>query len=102
MLVSYFFAALFLGLFLLPVFAQDVNLARPHEINAQSSPTAEGMRSRINNGQLQKDAQELADLCSSIVVDLNGLHQGMLPKDLPDKLRHVKKLSNKVQQELTP
>jgi len=102
MLAMYFSAALFLSLSVLPVFAQGVNLARPPEINAQHSPTAEEMRSQLSNAQLQKDARELADLCSSLLVDLDGVQQGMLPKDLPDKLNQVKKLSKKVRQELRP
>ena len=96
-----FSEALLLLLNVTPIHAQNVNMAHPPEISTQHIPTAEEIRSRLSNVQLQKDAKELADLCSSITPDLDALHQGMLPKDLLDKLTRAEKLSKKLRQELT-
>jgi hypothetical protein len=97
----YFFAALLLSFTAVPIHAQGVNLARPPEISAQHNPTVEEMRSLLSNAQLQEDARKMADLCSSIPVDLDAIHEGMLPKDLLDKLDRVERLSKKLRQELT-
>jgi hypothetical protein len=97
----YFSAPLFLLLSAVPALAQSVNLARPPEITAQHNPTADEMRSRVGNAELEKDTRELAELCGSIRADLFEIDQGMVPKDLPDKLNRVAKLSKKVRQELT-
>jgi hypothetical protein len=95
-----FSAALLLSLTAVPICAQNVNMAHPPEISAQHNPTPEELRSRLSNAQLQKDAKELADLCGTIPPDLDAVHQGMLPKDLLDKLNRVEKLSKRLRQEL--
>lgn len=51
--------------------------------------------------KLKRDAQELADLSASIPVDVNHANQGLLPKDLLDKLKRVEKLSKQLRGELT-
>ena len=96
-----FVLALLLSLAAIEVCAQDVNMGRPPEISVQHAPTAEEVRSRLSNAQLQKDAKELADLCGSMPADLDAVRQGILPKDLPEKLQRVEKLSKKLRQELT-
>ena len=101
MFTIYFLAALFLSLAAVPIQDEGINLARPPEINAQQSLTAEEMGSRVSNAQRQKDATELGELCDSIVADLKGSQHDMLPKDLPKKLNRVEKLSKKLRQELT-
>ena len=98
------FFCLWLGVLLLvlPVQSQNVNPAHPEEINVQKRLSPEGIRARASNLQLQKDAKELADLCASIPADMDGVKQGLLPKDVVEKLKRVEKLSKKVRQELTP
>lgn len=98
------FFCLWLGVLLLvlPVQSQNVNPAHPEEINVQKRPSPEDIRARASNLQLQRDAKELADLCASIPADMDGVKQGLLPKDVVEKLKRVEKLSKKVRQELIP
>ena len=98
------FFCLWLGVLLLvlPVQSQNVNPAHPEEINVQKRASPEDIRARASNLQLQKDAKELAELCASVSADMDGVKQGLLPKDAVDKLKRIEKLSKKVRQELTP
>src|SRR5690348_13976216 len=81
--------------------AQNVNPMHPEEIQVQKHASPEDMRARVANVQLQKDAKELAELCSSVPGDLDGVKQGLLSKDLLEKLKRVEKLSKHVREQLT-
>jgi len=81
--------------------SQNVNPMHPVEIQVQKHMSPEEMRDRLANVQLQKDAQELAELCASMPGDMNGVKQGLLSKDLPEKLKRVEKLSKHVREQLT-
>jgi hypothetical protein len=81
--------------------AQNVNPGRPENMDVQHKSTPDEIRARVNNAQLQKDAQELAALCSSLETDLAGLKQGMLGKELLERLKRVEKLSKRLREELT-
>jgi hypothetical protein len=94
------FFCLWLGVLLLVLPVQGQ--AHPEEINVQKRPSPEDIRARASNLQLQKDAKELAELCASIPADMDGVKQGLLPKDVVEKLKRVEKLSKKVRQELAP
>ena len=83
-----------------PLAAQSPNIMHPQEIEVQHHPTPEEIRDRLNYPQFQKDAKELADLCGSLPADLNGLKQGLVGKDMLDKLKRVEKLSKHVREEL--
>ncbi len=85
----------------LPLFSQNVNLKHPEEVGAQKPTTSEEMRDRAARLQLQKDAKELSDLCASLPPDLDGIKQGILPKDVPEKLKRLEKLSKRLREELT-
>jgi hypothetical protein len=80
---------------------QNVNPMHPVEIQAQKHSSPDDMRARVANVQLQKDAKELAELCSSVTRDLDGVKQGLLSQDLPEKLKRVEKLSKRVREQLT-
>ena len=85
----------------LPAQTQSVKLDQPaQEIHAQKVETPDDVRARLNNAQLQKDASELSQLCGALSGDLNGLKQGLLQKDLLDRLKRAEKLSRKVREEL--
>ena len=58
-------------------------------------------RPHVDAVKVQHDAQELADLSASIPVDVNRANQGLLSKDLIDKLKRVEKLSKQLRGELT-
>ena len=59
---------------------QNVNPMHPEEIQVQKHASPEDMRERLANVQLQKDAKELAELCASVLGDMEGVKQGLLAK----------------------
>jgi hypothetical protein len=81
--------------------SQNVNPMHPVEIQVQKHTSPEDMRERLANVQLQKDAKELAELCASVPGDMDGVKQGLLSKDLLEKLKRVEKLSKHVREQLT-
>jgi len=85
----------------IPLHSQNVNLKRPEEVGVQKQITPEEMRDRAARVQLQKDAKELADLCASVPPAMDGVKQGVLSKDVLEKLKRVEKLSKRVREELT-
>lgn len=61
----------------------------------QRSPTADPAK-------LQRDAQELADLAASVPPAIKQANKGMLPNDLPEKLKRIEKLAKRLRNELNP
>jgi hypothetical protein len=57
---------------------------------------------RVNQAELQREARELADLAKTLPGDLDHVSQGLLPKDIIDKLKRVEKLSKHLRSELAP
>jgi hypothetical protein len=84
-----------------PVRSQSVNMEHPHDIYAQKVSSPEEIRSRVANVQLQKDAKELAELCSTIQSDMDEVRKGLLSQDILKKLKRVEKLSKSVREKLT-
>ena len=58
-------------------------------------------RSVTDMAKLQREAGELAELSASVPGDLQRVDQGLLPKDLMEKLKRVEKLSRHLRSELT-
>jgi hypothetical protein len=54
----------------------------------------------VSNLQLQQDAKDLAELCASVPSDMDGIKQGLLPKEVLEKLKRVEKLSKRVREQL--
>jgi hypothetical protein len=52
--------------------------------------------------ELQRDANELADLAQSVPGDINSISKGLLPKDLNDKLKRIEKLSKHLRSSVNP
>lgn len=77
---------------------QNVNPMHPVEISAQKHQSPDDMRARIANVQLQKDAKELSELCTSMPGEMDSVKQGLMSKDLPDKLKRMEKLSKHVRE----
>jgi len=96
-------ACLLVGVVIVPASlrTQNVNPMHPEEIQVQKHPSPEDMRARLANVQLQKDAKELAELCASVPGDIDGIKQGLLSQDLPEKLKRVEKLSKRLREQLT-
>jgi hypothetical protein len=80
---------------------QNVNPMHPEEISAQKHPSPDDMRTRVANAQLQKDAKELSELCASMPGDMDGVKQGLMSKDVLEKLKRMEKLSKRVRELLT-
>jgi hypothetical protein len=57
---------------------------------------------RVNQADLQREARELADLAKTLPSDIDHVSQGLLPKDVIDKLKRMEKLSKHLRSELTP
>ena len=95
--------SLLVGLFLVAPQAvgQGVNTARPPEIHAQHQPSPEQMRDRVGQQRLEQDAKDLSDLCATIPADMDRVRQGLVSKDLIDKLKRIEKLSKRVRDELS-
>lgn len=68
--------------------------------NRDQAPTATSRR--LDLAQLQRDADELARTAQTIPTDVASVRQGMLPKDVIDKLKQIEKLSKRLRTELNP
>jgi hypothetical protein len=66
---------------------------RPEDISAQKHTSPEELRDRVSNVQFQKDTKEFAELCASMPADKDALREGILQKDVLEKLKRVEKLS---------
>ena len=107
--VSFF---LVLSLFTLPVLPQlGAPLGRcgvqPRDAGAPQNqlPTEEvTLQDRkapvLDRVRLEKDAQELVDLSASVRTDIEHANQGLLSKDVVEKLKRVEKLSKHLRSEL--
>jgi hypothetical protein len=67
-----------------------------------SDPTAVTLSKHIDLAQLQKEADDLARAAQTIPTDVASVRQGMLPKDMIQKLKQIEKLSKRLRGELTP
>jgi len=68
----------------------------PPVIESPSPPPAQ----QIDLVQLRRDAEELAKLSQSVPVDMEQVANGLLPKDVLDKLKRIEKLSKRLHGEL--
>ena len=57
---------------------------------------------RIDLGQLQKEADDLARTAQTIPSDMESVRKGVLPKDVVQKLKQIEKLSKHLRSELNP
>jgi len=73
----------------------------PEPIQVQKRTSPEDMRARAATLQLQKDANELSELCASVPNDLAGVNQGLLSQDVVERLKRMEKLSKRVREQLT-
>jgi hypothetical protein len=76
-------------------------MGHPQEVRVQHHALPEEIRDRLSNSQFQKDAKELAELCASVPADMDGVKQGLLGKEVLDRLKRIEKLSKRVREELT-
>jgi hypothetical protein len=57
-------------------------------------------RTTVDIAKLKSDAEELAALAQSIPSGINQTTKGMLPKDLPEKLKRIEKLAKQLRSEI--
>jgi hypothetical protein len=93
---------LLVGAFLLSVNlqSQNVNTMHPGEIHDQTHPSPDDLRNRMANQQFQRDIKDLSELCAAMPDDMEHLKQGMVARDLPERLRRIEKLSKRVREQL--
>ena len=68
----------------------------PDKADSTTSPR------RIDLEKLQKEADDLARTAQTIPADVASVRQGMLPKDVIEKLKQIEKLSKRLRGELAP
>ena len=59
-------------------------------------------RHQVDKLELQREARELADLAKTLPNDIDQVNQGLLPKDVIEKLKKMEKLSKHLRNELAP
>lgn len=72
------------------------------QANKNMPPPQQQTASAVDEAKLQRDADELSSLAQSIPADITKVRQGMLPKDVTEKLKQIEKLSKRLRSELTP
>ena len=66
----------------------------------QIEPPTQPRSQRPDPLKLQQDARDLADLAASVPTDIDQVNQGVLPKELLDKLKRIEKLSKHLRGQL--
>ena len=75
----------------------------PESMDPQTPRQGPATPSRhIDLEQLQREADDLARKAQSIPSDVASVRQGMLPKDVIEKLKQIEKLSKRLRTELNP
>jgi len=97
-----------LGLFVLMAASQSSHHfpTPPEPMDPQSRQKADetqpGPARRIDYVQVQKEAADLARTAQTIPADVASARNGMLPKDVIEKLKQIEKLSKHLRSELNP
>lgn len=76
----------------------------PEPMDPQSRQTEQQQTParRVDSGQIQKEADDLARMAQTIPADVASARKGMLPKDVIEKLKQIEKLSKRLRTELNP
>lgn len=95
-----------LGLFVTTAIPQTRNHfpTPPESMDSKAPDKAASTTSprRIDLEKLQKEADDLARTAQTIPADVASVRQGMLPKDVIEKLKQIEKLSKRLRGELAP
>jgi hypothetical protein len=102
---SLFFLPLILGS-LIPLVAPQSSHHFPSPPDSMDSDSKnqppDNPTHRIDLVQAQKEANDLARTAQTIPSDIASVRQGMLPKDVIEKLKQIEKLSKHLRNELNP
>lgn len=80
-----------------------VILSPPAPADAQGTPTqATTQRKPFDAVQAERDARQLSDLAKSIPLDVEHVNQGLMPKDMIEKLKRIEKLSKHLRSQISP
>lgn len=63
-------------------------------------PGQQGSRSKIDTAQIRRDADQLAKLAAEVPPAVEQANQGVLSKDLNDRLKRIEKLSKQLRREI--
>jgi len=72
------------------------------EINKPVDPPLELPRTPASPAKLKDEAEELAQLSSSIPAKINLVSHGQLPKDLANQLKRIEKLAKHLRSQVSP
>jgi len=61
-----------------------------------------GMRPHVDKLQIQREAREISELAETLPTDIDHVNQGILPKDVIDKLKKIEKLAKHLRAEIGP
>jgi len=76
--------------------------ARPgYQVQNPVPPPTEMRAAKVDTKKLKEDADALAQLAQSVPSDIDKTTNGVLPKDLPDKLKQIEKLAKRLRSELS-
>jgi hypothetical protein len=64
--------------------------------NTDTSP-----KKHFDGVQVGREARELSDLAKSIPLDVEHVNQGMMPKDMIEKLKRIERLSKHLRSEVS-
>lgn len=70
--------------------------------NQTIEPPQQPVQPKLNSAEVLQQADELRTLAQQVYVDTKQATQGLLAKDLKDKLKRIEKLSKHLREELTP
>jgi|SRR5690349_10963684 hypothetical protein len=59
-------------------------------------------RTQVDHALLKKQSEEMASLVSSLPPQIDQVKQGLLPKDLRNRLARIEKLAKQMRKELQP
>jgi len=69
------------------------------EATASSSPATSR---RPDLAQAQREAEDLARIAQTIPADVTKIREGMLPKDVSEKLKQIERMSKHLRTQLSP
>ncbi len=83
---------------------EEGNIPKPALIPPEAWETTPQATSKkqLDTEQLKGQANELAKLATAVPADIERVRNGMLPKDLRDRLRRIENLSKQLRRELYP
>lgn len=81
-----------------------LDIKPPESMNEdnKTTPAQVTLPRRLDVGQLQKEADDLARTAQTIPSDMESVRRGILPKDVVQKLKQIEKLSKHLRSELNP